>query len=205
MMDSARVRDAFAEAADYFVATVARVPADAWDRPGLGEWSVRALVGHTSRALLTVETYLAAGAARVDVPGPVEYFLVVLTPMADHGAIAERGRQAGVALGDNPAGAVHALAERVVARVQRAADTDLVGTPAGGMTLIAYLPTRVFELAIHTLDLEAALGIAGSLPDAAAAVTLDLVAALARRHGRDTELLLAATGRGPLPAGYTVL
>jgi uncharacterized protein (TIGR03083 family) len=204
MMDSARVRDAFAEAAAYFVATVARVPADGWDRPGLGEWSVRALVGHTSRALLTVETYLAAGAARVDVPGPVESFLVGLAT-ADQGAIAERGRQAGAALGDDPAEAVRALAARVVARVQRAADTDLVGTPVGGMTLIAYLPTRVFELAIHTLDLAAALGVAGSLPDAAAAVTLDLVAALARQRGRDTELLLAATGRGALPMGYTVL
>ena len=205
MMDNARVRDAFAGAADYFVATVARVPADGWDRPGLGEWSVRALVGHTSRALLTVETYLAAGAARVDVPGPVEYFMVALATIADHGAIAERGRQAGAALGDDPAGAIRTLAERVVARVQRAADTDLVGTPAGGMTLSAYLPTRVFELAIHTLDLAAALGVAGSLPDAAAAVTLDLVAALARKRGRDTELLLAATGRGALPTGYTVL
>ena len=204
MMDSARVRDAFAEAAAYFVATVARVPADGWDRPGLGEWSVRALVGHTSRALLTVETYLDAGAERVDVPGPVEYFLVGLAT-ADHGAIAERGRQAGAALGDDPPGAVRALTERVVARVQRAADTDLVGTSAGGMTLMAYLPTRVFELAIHTLDLAAALGVAGSLPDATAAVTLDLVAALARRRGRDTDLLLAATGRGALPMGYTVL
>ena len=204
MMDSARMRDAFVGAVDYFIATVARVPADGWDRPGLGEWSVRALVGHTSRALLTVETYLAAGAARVDVPGPVEYFLVALAT-ADHGAIAERGRQAGAALGDDPAGAVRALTERVVARVQCAADTDLVGTPAGGMTLIAYLPTRVFELAIHTLDLAVALGVAASLPDATAAVTLDLVAALARRRGRDTELLLAATGRGALPTGYTVL
>src|SRR5918912_3872212 len=119
LIDSARVRDAFTEAADYFVATVARVPADAWDRPGLGEWSVRALVGHTSRALLTVETYLAAGAARVAVPSPVEYFLVGLAT-ADHGAIAERGRQAGAALGDAPAEAVHALAERAVARGQRA-------------------------------------------------------------------------------------
>jgi uncharacterized protein (TIGR03083 family) len=205
MMDSARIRDAFLGAVDYFVATVARVPADGWDRPGLGEWSVRALVGHTSRALLTIETYLAAGAARVDVPGPVEYFLVASATIADHSVIAERGRQAGAALGDDPAEAVRALAERVVARVQHAADTDLVGTPVGGMTLIAYLPTRVFELAIHTLDLAAALGVAGSLPDTAAAVTLDLVAALARQRGRDTELLLAATGRGALPAGYTVL
>jgi hypothetical protein len=48
-------------------------------------------------------------------------------------------------------------------------------------------------------------GVAGSLPDATAAVTLELVAALARRRGRETELLLAATGRGALPTGYTVL
>jgi hypothetical protein len=39
MVDSARVRDAFIGAVDYFIATVARVPADGWDWPGLGEWS----------------------------------------------------------------------------------------------------------------------------------------------------------------------
>src|ERR671936_1830676 len=121
MVDSARVRDAFLGAVDYFIATVARVPADRWDRPGLGEWSVRALVGHTSRALLTVETYLAAGAERVDIPGPVEYFLVGLAT-ADHGAIAERGRQAGAALGDDPAGAGRAPPERRGARGRRAPD-----------------------------------------------------------------------------------
>ena len=32
---------------------------DRWERPGLGEWDIRALVGHTSRSLLTVEIYLA--------------------------------------------------------------------------------------------------------------------------------------------------
>jgi uncharacterized protein (TIGR03083 family) len=203
MMDSARVRDAFAEAADYFVATVARVPADGWNRPGLGEWSVRALVGHTSRALLTVETYLAAGAARVDVPGPVEYFPVGLAT-ADHSAIAERGRQAGAALGDEPAEAVRTLAARRGAGAARHRHGP-GGHARGGHAPHRLLPTRVFELAIHTPDLAAALGGTGSLPDAAAAVTLDLVAALARRRGRDTELLLAATGRGALPAGYTVL
>jgi hypothetical protein len=43
------------DAARWFVRTAALV-ADRWDRPGLGEWDVRALVGRTSRALLTVET-----------------------------------------------------------------------------------------------------------------------------------------------------
>src|SRR5262244_524873 len=59
-------RTAFADAAGWFVRTAALV-GDRWDRPGLGEWDVRALVGHTSRALVTVETYLARPAAAADV------------------------------------------------------------------------------------------------------------------------------------------
>src|SRR5436305_11281895 len=40
------VRTAFREAAAFWVATVARVPAGAWDRPGLGDWSLRARGPH---------------------------------------------------------------------------------------------------------------------------------------------------------------
>ena len=47
-------RRAFGDAAAWFVRTSALV-GDRWGRPGLGEWDVRALVGHTSRSLLTVE------------------------------------------------------------------------------------------------------------------------------------------------------
>jgi hypothetical protein len=60
-------RAAFADAAGWFVRTAALV-GDRWDRPGLGVWDVRSLVGHTSRALVTVETYLARPAAAVDIP-----------------------------------------------------------------------------------------------------------------------------------------
>jgi hypothetical protein len=59
-------RRAFADAAEWFVRTAALV-GDRWNRPGLGEWDLRALVGHTSRSLLTVEAYLARPAAAVDV------------------------------------------------------------------------------------------------------------------------------------------
>ena len=48
---------AFGDAAEWFVATAALADGR-WTEPGLGEWDVRSLVGHTSRALLTVETYL---------------------------------------------------------------------------------------------------------------------------------------------------
>ena len=42
---TARVR--FASAAHAFADVVARVPGDCWDRPGLGVWTVRSVVGHT--------------------------------------------------------------------------------------------------------------------------------------------------------------
>lgn len=201
------VRTAFREAAAFWVATVARVPADTWDRPGLGDWSLRALVGHTSRSLLTVETYLDAGATEIALTSPAAYYVRALAPGIDAAAITERGRQAGAALGDDPLGAVHALYERVMARLDAAADEARVGTLVGGMTLITYLPTRVVELTIHTLDLVAALGedVECPLPDVAAAVTTQVIMDLAHHRGRDGLLLLAATGRRPLPTGFTVL
>jgi hypothetical protein len=55
------------------VATAAQV-GDRWDAPGLGEWDVRALVGHTSRAMLTVEAYLAKPAEQVDMLSAPLYY-----------------------------------------------------------------------------------------------------------------------------------
>ena len=143
------VRNAFTQASDQFVATSALIARDQWDRPGLGEWSIRDLVGHTSRSLLTVEAYLEKGGASVDLHDPVAYFRAILGDLADDAAVAERGRQAGAALGEDPADAVRVIASRVVPVVERAADDAVVGTPWGGMRLIDYLPTRVFELSIH--------------------------------------------------------
>ncbi|MGZ5364794.1 MAG: mycothiol maleylpyruvate isomerase, partial [Mycobacterium sp.] len=47
----------FTSAARSFAALVHEIPAGAWGEPGLGEWDVRALVGHTSRSLTTVRSY----------------------------------------------------------------------------------------------------------------------------------------------------
>ena len=49
---------AFDEAADLFVSVVDDVPDSAWDRPGLGSWSVRELVAQGLRAIDLVEEYL---------------------------------------------------------------------------------------------------------------------------------------------------
>ena len=127
-------------------------------RAGLGEWDVRALVGHTSRALLTVETYLAAPAETAEIDSAVGYFRAT-SAMAAGPAVAQRGRDAGTALGADPAAAVAEIAARVVPLVDACDGTELLTTIVGGMRLADYLPTRTFELAVHTSDLAAALGL----------------------------------------------
>jgi hypothetical protein len=87
---------AFSDAAHLFVRTAGLV-GDRWSRPGLGEWDVRALVGHTSRSLLTVETYMARPAAAVDIASAADYFRATRAVAADP-AVAARGREAGTAL-----------------------------------------------------------------------------------------------------------
>ena len=83
--------------------------------------------------------------------------------------------------------------------------TEVVTTIAGGMRLTDYLPSRTFELVVHTADLAAALGLASEPPPVPAAQALGLVAQLAVTDGRATALLRAATGRDGLPPGFSVL
>jgi hypothetical protein len=196
-------RRAFADAAQWFVRTAALV-GDRWDRPGLGEWDVRALVGHTSRSLLTVEMYLARPASAVEVASASDYFRATRAAAADP-AVAARGRDAGDALGADPAAGVAEIAGRVLPLVDSRDGTELVTTIAGGMRLEDYLPTRTFELAVHTADLATAIGAPLDVPATAATQALQLIADLAVGDGLAGSLLLAATGRPGLPAGFSVL
>ncbi|SCG45897.1 TIGR03083 family protein [Micromonospora echinaurantiaca] len=196
-------RRAYADAVGWFVRTAAAV-GDRWDRPGLGEWDVRALVGHTSRSLLTVEEYLTRPAAAVRVGSAADYYRATRAVAAGPG-VAERGRAAGAALGADPATAVAEIAVRVLALVETQDGDALVTTIAGGMRLADYLPTRTFELAVHTADLATALGVPVDVPATAAAQALRVVADLAVGDGVAGPMLLAATGRAGLPAGFSVL
>ena len=194
----------FSEAAAWFVRTTSLVAPDQWSEPGLGEWDVRSLVGHASRALLTVEAYLARPASSVDVPSTLGYF-VATRALASGPDVAARGREAGVALGPDPAVAVAAIAERVVPLVAACSGAEVVETIAGGMRLADYLPTRTFELVAHTTDLASALGVAADVPPLPALQALSLVSALALESGVVGPLLRGALGRSELPAGFTVL
>jgi hypothetical protein len=202
----ASTRSDFGAAARAFTEVLARVGDDRWALPGLGAWTVRDLAGRTSRALLTVQSYLdpATTTEQPSLPDAEAYFAA--GAHTDPAAIADRGRQAGLALGHDPAATVADIAERVLALVDGAADAALVRTPINTVTLIGYLPTRTFELVVHTLDLAAAVGVRvpGRL-DGPTASCLGLVARLAVARGHGPDVLLALTGRRPLPAGFSVL
>jgi uncharacterized protein (TIGR03083 family) len=183
---------------------MASVVGDRWDRPGLGEWDVRALVGHTSRSLLTVEAYLARPATGVDVASATDYFRVTSATAAGL-AVAQRGRDAGTALGADPGASVAAIAARVLPLIDAHDGSELVTTIAGGMRLADYLPTRTFELAVHTADLAVALGVPPDVPPTAAEQALRIIADLAVADGRAGPLLLLATGRPGAGVGFSVL
>ncbi len=194
----------FSEAASWFVRTASLVPPGRWTEPGLGEWDVRSLVGHTSRALLTVEAYVARPAAAVAVPSAVAYFEATRS-LAAGPDVAARGREAGSALGADPAAAVSAIASRVVPLVGACSGAEVIETIAGGMRLADYLPTRTFELVAHTTDLAAALGVAADVPPRPALHALSLASTLAVEAGLSGPLLRGVLGRAGLPEGFSVI
>lgn len=196
----------FDTAATGFLQVVDGIDRAALGDPGLGVWDVRSLLGHTSRSFLTIESYLGPDPAReVTLSGPADYYTAAHAQLVDQNAVAERGRQAGLALGDEPIVAVHEIAHRVRSLVEGAEDDRLIGSPFGTMTLAAYLPTRAFELTVHGVDLARATHQA--VPPAlleALVPAATLCAAMATPQQR-IDLVLAFTGREPLPAGFSVL
>lgn len=199
---SGQVRCAFRDAAEWFSA-VADQAGDSLDQEALGVWTVRDLIGHTSRALTTVESYLVPDLPPVEVPTAVDYFLRAL--QADRAQIAQRGKEAGLALGGNPAAAVAEATGRVAQLVDSLENHARFSTPAGMMVLTEYLPTRTFELTVHTCDLARALGFPGNVPPSAASAALRIGAELGAARGLAAPLLLAMTGRTALPGEFSIL
>lgn len=197
----------FRSAATAFADLVHAIPESAWDGTGLGDWDLRALVGHASRSLITVSTYLRAPADREDVTSPADYYAWVHEHLAnaDAGAIVERGRQAGRDLGEQPAAMVDSLLERTFADVAAVEDPLITVIGGLGLRLSTYLPTRVFELAVHGLDVARAAGLDFTLPDDVLAEATVLAARISVRLGSAIPVLLALTGREPLPSPFSVV
>jgi hypothetical protein len=134
---------------------------------------------------------------------------VRVTPSAlgiDPADVAERGRQAGRDLGDDPAATVDALVAEVLDELAAVDDDPLIKVIGGlGIRLHTYLPTRVFELAVHGMDIAGALDKPLQLPDAVLAEALDIATRTAIVTGRGETVLLALTGRSTLPPSFSVV
>jgi len=196
-------RQGFAAAARAFADLVTRLPATAYDGPGLGDWDLRSLVGHTARALVTVRTYLDQPADEAALDSAAEYLTRATGTATDPAAVLARGLAAGAALGDDPAAFVRDLVDEVLAKVAEFGDGYLLTTVAGPMRLVDYLPTRTFELVVHGLDIGRAAGVEVTYPEPVVAQAVALAGQVAVRTGRGPDLLLALTGRQPL--GFSVV
>lgn len=205
-MPEPTTRAIFALAAHAFADQVDRIPAGAWDGPGLGDWDLRALVGHASRSLVTVITYLPRTTEIAVVTSVAQYYEAAVEMMAaDPAAVTERGRQAGKALGDDPVVTVRDLVDQCLTALDATPGDPVIETIVGGMRLEQYLVTRIFELVVHGLDIGAATGSPAVPPDESLVESLRLAVDVAVLRGRGAELLLALTGRGTLAAGFSVV
>lgn len=195
----------FSTAASGYLQVVHGVASGQLAQQGLGDWDVRSLLGHATRAFQTIETYLAADQIEVALQAPEEYFVASRAGLADAAAVTNRGRDAGAALGSSPRSAIDEIAQRVLNLAAGTPDDAIASTPVGGIKLIDYLPTRAFELTVHGIDLARATG--QTIPAdlvRAAVPAIELAARIADPDLR-IDLLLAATGRQPLAEGFTAL
>lgn len=201
-------RATYAEAAAAFLDLAAQVPVERYAEPGLGSWDLRSLIGHTGRSLVTVVQYLDTRADEVVAEDAADYFALVsrMTHGTLRDAVHLRGVEAGVALGDDPMAALRASRDDAEAALDLLEGSDpVVDTAAGGMRVSDYLPTRTFELTVHSLDIARATGLEFTPPPEALADTLALASASALRQGHGVDVVLALTGRQPLPEGASVV
>ncbi|SEB80192.1 TIGR03083 family protein [Paramicrobacterium humi] len=198
--------DTYARACRAFTDLVSGIPDDQWTKPALGVWDVRSLVGHTARAIITVIDYLDLDpATQVDMPTAGDYYGQIYLAYTNPEAIAKRGIDAGVALGEEPVAAIERLVARAMALLEQQPGDRLVSLGGMGIPLDEYLKTRVFELVVHGFDIARATGQSVDFPPELIEDAASLAAGIAARKGEGERVLMALTGREQLPAGFSVV
>ncbi|USX50737.1 maleylpyruvate isomerase N-terminal domain-containing protein [Lentzea sp. HUAS12] len=205
------VQNTFIATAHAFTGLVDAVPASRLAGQGLGDWTVRDLVGHAvSAGLAGVLAALGRPATTEDIATPEAYYALAKTvdPAVVDAVVAlstTDAREWGARLGERPADQVRQLTGQVVTAVSGTAPDALVTTAAGGMRLDQWLPTRTFELVVHGFDLAAAVDLPFQPPVDALAESAALAARLAAVTGDGRAVVLALTGRHDLAAGFSVV
>jgi hypothetical protein len=198
------VIDIYLQAASAFVETAALIPLTSLDRPGLGEWTIRDLLGHTNRSITLIAQY--ASNDPVVVHNAAAYYQSAATVAVDPSAIAQRGRDAGAALGDDPMSIIRNNLDLTTAVLRGDPIPSSFATPFGVVARDAYLSSRIVELVTHTDDLTRAAHLPEASFDAEARVLVSAILChLAVLRGNGAVVIAALTGRAALPDGFSVL
>ena len=178
----------------------------AFDRPtACRPWTVKELLAHLLVACQRVPRMLDGPVpARAEVSARAYFQGDKLGGTADEDRIAAAQRDAaGFASGHELVAALTAAVGEMVALAGAEPDDRLVFTRWGeAMLLTEYLKTRVFELAVHGLDLALALGRPPWTTADVASITVGVLC----EHGRpdidwdDVTLIAKTTGRFPVTA-----
>ena len=190
--------DAFVEECTAIDATLAAVPADAWEQPALGSWTLKELVAHLVRGVTRVTAYLPEPLPDAPVVDRLEYCR--FDADAEAPKVAQRAVEEAAVVEAASLPGSFAVGWRASAAA--AADhgaAQLLPTFRGPIRLDEYLATRVMEMVVHHLDVRGALDLPEASTPAAARMTMALLEGLLgdarpRNMGR-TRFILAATGR----------
>jgi uncharacterized protein (TIGR03083 family) len=205
---SLAVRAAFVQASEFVLATLDAVGEQQWGRPGLGAWTVRELAVHTSRAWTTIIEYVDVPAELTLVSAADYYRAALGGGAAIHHQVSQRAKTQAEALEEPVPAVAHRLFREAENVLERTPADHVVGTFAGGIRLVDYLPTRVVELVVHGIDLCTAVGLPVEVPTPALELTLEVLVDLASERPERVDpvhLVRALTGRAPLPGDYDVL
>jgi len=180
-------------------ALVAGLPDGQWPAATrCAPWTVRELLAHVRVAVGRVTAMLAAPAPPVATVTARDYYRpdARFSPATNADRIATARSAAG---GDERAAFAATVAE-VVHACRREPPGRVVRTRHGDpMLLDDFLVTRVFEVAVHGLDLADAAGVPPWLTPAAAGTLQDLLLGPGQRHADPLPYLREATGRGSGP------
>ena len=202
MAYDADVREAFFDAARDFEVLVGAIDPRRLGGPASDEWTVLELLAHASRAFIATKTVLTTpvdpASRRLD--SAAAHFRAAFAVPGVHEGIVRRARDA---VSDDPVRGVRDLAEEVRPLVERTDVATEVQHFAGRLDFGDTLVTRVTELVLHGVDLQAALDMAITSSPRPARVVRALVLELADRAD-NLAVACVLTGR-PWPARVNVL
>ncbi len=195
---------AFRYASTWYRSLVGAVDDHRWDQAALGEWSVRELVAHTTRAYKTIVEYLDGDPKdETEIYSAAGYFRIVLAEQTPHVHISARAKREAIGAAD-PVALVDEWAAKAEQLVADTPGEATVHTFVGEMQLDQYLATRVVELVVHGLDLAAAIDLPTPAPAASSRVALEVLLDLGRAEDLSAILCLLTGRAASLPLKHVL-